>query len=134
MFEKLKAKGLLKPLDPRPIINPLPTKFDVSKRCAYHQGPDHDTNKCYNLHCAIQDLIDTKVIAPPTRLNITNNPLINHNFGRGPRINCLILEEEGGEDPYELIYDILRCFKMTWEELMGITSTTRNDIWSEDNS
>ena len=112
MFEKLKVKVLLKPLDPRPVIKPLPTKFDVSKRCAYHQGPDHDTNKCYNLHCAIQDLIDTKVIAPPTRLNITNNPLLNHNFGRGPRI-CLILEEEGGEDPYELIYDILGCFKMT---------------------
>ena len=29
VFEKLKAKGLLKPLDPRPIPNPLPTRFDV---------------------------------------------------------------------------------------------------------
>ena len=112
VFEKLKAKGSLKPLDPRLVPNPLLAKFDVSKRCVYHQGPRHDTDRCYNLHRTIQDLIDTKVNAPPTRLNITNNPLLNHNFGRGPRI-CLILEEEGGEDPYDLIYDILGCFKMT---------------------
>ncbi|KAL0001387.1 hypothetical protein SO802_015168 [Lithocarpus litseifolius] len=30
VFEKLKAKGLLKPLDPRPIPNPLPARFDVT--------------------------------------------------------------------------------------------------------
>ena len=46
VFEKLKAKGLLKPLDPRPIPNPLPARFDVTKRCAYHQNPSHDTDKC----------------------------------------------------------------------------------------
>ncbi|KAL0008446.1 hypothetical protein SO802_009948 [Lithocarpus litseifolius] len=119
VFEKMKAIGLLKPLDLRPILNPLPTKFDVSKRCAYHQGPRHDIDRCYNLLHAIQDLIDTKVIAPPTRPNITNNPLPNHNFGRGPRINCLIPEEEVEEDPFGLIYDILECFMLTWEELMG---------------
>ena len=28
VFEKLKAKGLLKPLDPRQIPNPLPARFD----------------------------------------------------------------------------------------------------------
>ena len=36
VFEKLKAKGLLKPLDPRPISNPLFVRFDVCKRCAYY--------------------------------------------------------------------------------------------------
>jgi len=93
VFEKLKTKGLLKPLDRRPIPNRLLAKFDVSKRCAYHQGLGHDTNRCYNLCHAIQDLIDTEVIVPPARPNITNNSL--HNFGRGPRINYLISEEEG---------------------------------------
>ena len=132
VFEKLKTKGLLKPLDPRLVSNPLPAKFDVSKRCAYHQGTGHDTDMCYNLCHAIQDLIDTKVIAPPTRPNITNNPLPNHNFGRGPRINYLIFEEEGEEDLSELIYDLPECFMMTWEELMGMTSTTGYNIWSED--
>ena len=72
------------------------------------------------------------MIALPTRLNITNNPLPNHNVGRGLRINCLISEKEGEEDLFELIYDLPKCFMMTWEELMGMTSTTGYDIWSED--
>ena len=132
VFEKLKEKGLLKPLDPKPVPNPLPARFDVSKRCAFHQGLGHDTDKCFSLRHAIQDLIDTKVIAPPTRPSITNNPFPNHNFGRGPRINCLMSKEEGEKDPSELIYDLPKCFMMTWEELMGMTSTAGYDIWSED--
>ena len=119
VFEKLKAKGLLKPLDLKSVPNPLPAKFDVNKRCAYHQGPGHDTDRCYNLCHATQDLIDTKVIVPPRRPNITNNPLPNHNFGRGPRINCLIPEEEGEEDPSNLIYDFPECFMLTWERVNG---------------
>ena len=82
VFDKLKAKGLLKPLDPKPIPNPLLSKFDVNKRCAYHQIPGHDTDRCFTLRHAIQDLIDNKVIVPPTRPSITNNPLPNHNFGK----------------------------------------------------
>ena len=113
VFEKLKAKRLLEPLDLKLVPNPLPAKFDVSKRCAYHQGSGHDTDRCYNLHHVIQDLIDIKVIAPFTRPNMTNNPFPNHNFGRGPRINCLISEEEGEEHPSELIYDIPECFMCT---------------------
>ena len=46
------------------------------------------------LHHATQDLIDNKVIMPPTRPSITNNPLPNHNFGRGLGINCLMTEVE----------------------------------------
>ena len=113
VFEKLKVKGLLKPLDPRPIPNPLPSRFDVNKRCAYHQGPSHDTDKCFGLLHAIQDLIDNKVIALPTRPSIANNPLPNHNFRRGPKINCLMTKEEGKEDLTELIYDLPECFMMT---------------------
>ena len=133
VFEKLKAKGLLKPLDQRPVPNPLPVKFDVSKRCAYHQGLGCDTDRCYKLHHAIQDLIENKVITLLTRPNITNNPLPNHNFGRGLRIDCLFLGEEEEKDPSNLIYDIPKCFMLTWEELMDISSTTGYDIWNEDN-
>ena len=32
-----------------------------------------------------------------------------------------------------MIYDIPKCFMLTWEELMGISSTTRFDIWNKDN-
>ena len=131
-IEKLKAMGLLKPLDPRPIPNPLPARFDVTKKCAYHQSPGHDTDKCFGFRHTIQDLIDNKVIALSTRPSITNNPLPNHNFRRGPMINCVMAEEESEEDPSELIYDLPKCFMMTWEELMGMTSAVGYDIWSED--
>ena len=94
VYDKLKVKGLLKPLDPRPIPNPLPSRFNMNKRCAYRQGPSHETNHCFTLHHAIQNLINNKVIAPPTMPSITNNPLPNHNFRKGPRINCLMTEEE----------------------------------------
>ena len=46
VYDKLKAKRLLKPLDPRPIPNPLPSRFNVNKRYAYHQGPGHKTDCC----------------------------------------------------------------------------------------
>ena len=133
VFDKLKVKGLLKPLDPRPIPNPLPSRFDVNKRYAYHQVPGHETDHCFTLCYAIQDLIDNKVIAPPTRPSITNNPLPNHNFGKGLRINCLMTEEGNKEDPSGLIYDLPECFVMTWDELMDGTSTTTAgyDIWNE---
>ena len=113
VFDKLKAKGLLKPLDAGPILNLLPSRFDVNKRCANHQVPGYETNRCFTLHHVIQDLIDNKVIAPPTRPSITNNPLPNHNFGKGPRINCLMTEEENKEDLSSLIYDLPECFMMT---------------------
>ena len=103
----------------------------MSKRCAYHQGLGHDTDRCYNLCHAIQDLIETKVIAPPIRPSITNNPLPNHNFGKEPRSNCLMSKWEGEEDPSKLIYDLPKCFIVTLEKLMGMTFAIAYDIWSK---
>ena len=73
------------------------------------------------------------MIMPPTRPSITNNPLPNHNFGKGPRINGLMTKERSKEDLSVLIYNLLECFMMTWEELMDRTSTTttRYDIWKK---
>ena len=31
-----------------------------------------------------------------------------------------------------MIYDLPKCFMMTWEELMGMPSVIGYDIWSED--
>ena len=53
VFDKLKAKGLLKPIDLRPIPNPLPSGFDMNKRCSYHQVPGYDTDHCLALRHAI---------------------------------------------------------------------------------
>ena len=93
------------------------SRFDLNKRCAYHQGPSHETDRCFTLRHAIQDQIDSKVIALPTRPSITNNPFPNHNFRKGLMINYLITKEESKEDPSDLIYDPPECFMMTWEEL-----------------
>ena len=41
-------------------------------------------------------------------------------------------KEESEKDPSELVCDLLECFMMTWEELMGMMSTARYDIWNED--
>ena len=133
VFDKLKAKRLLKPLDLRPIPNPLPSGFDRNKRCAYHQVPGHETDRCFTLCHAIQDLIDNKVITPPIRPSIANNPLPNHNFGKGPRGHCLMTEKDNKEDPSDLIYDLPECFTMTREELMDRTfaTITGYDIWNE---
>ena len=43
-----------------------------------------------------------------------------------------MFEEGGEEDSSKLIYDLPKCFMMTWEELMGMTSVAGYDIWSED--
>ena len=44
-----------------------------------------------------------------------------------------MIEEENKEDPSNLIYDLLECFMMTWEELMDKTSIIAigYDIWNE---
>ncbi|KAL7198069.1 hypothetical protein ACSBR2_020564 [Camellia fascicularis] len=83
-------RGYLKPLDPRPLPDPLPTKHDPTKYCAFHQQPGHDTDHYFRLRHEIQDLIDNKIIAPPQPLkpNITTNLLPPHEKNRPPpRLN-----------------------------------------------
>ncbi|XP_028077313.1 uncharacterized protein LOC114279294 [Camellia sinensis] len=76
----LTKRGYLKPLDPRPLPEPLPAKHDPTKHCAFHQQPGHDTDRCVCLRHEIQDLIDNKVITPPQppKPNVTTNPLPPH--------------------------------------------------------
>nr|POE60391.1 hypothetical protein CFP56_33313 [Quercus suber] len=65
-LEKLQAKGLLKPLDPKSIPHPVPRRYNLNAHCRYHQGKGHTTDGCYNLRHAIQDLTDQQVITPPS--------------------------------------------------------------------
>ena len=136
VFEKLREKDLLRPLDPKPIPNPLPKWFDNSKRCAFHQTPGHATDQCYALKNSIQDLIDQEIISPPARPNITTNPLPNHVVGQGPKINCLIEEEsKTQEELLAMIQDIPSCNTLIWEELMikePPLPKPRIDIWNEE--
>ena len=70
-LERLQAKGLLKPLDPKPIPHPMPRRYNPNAHCRYHQRKGHTTNRCYNLRHAIQDLIDQQVITLPS---LASNP------------------------------------------------------------
>ena len=69
-LEKLQAKGLLKPLDPKPIIpHPMPRSCNPNGHCGYHQGRGHTTDKCYYLRHEIRDLIEQQVITSPSLAN-----------------------------------------------------------------
>ena len=41
IFEKLRSRDLLKPLDPRPPLNPLPKNYNENKYCKFHQTKGH---------------------------------------------------------------------------------------------
>ena len=61
----LLRKGHLKPLEQRPLPDPLPPKHDPAKYCAFHQQTGHDTDSCFRLRHDVQDLFDNRVIAAP---------------------------------------------------------------------
>ena len=83
-------KGHLKPLEPRPLPNPLPPSHNPAKYCAYHQQHGHDTDQCFRLRHEIQDLVDKNVILPPEKPNVTTNPLPTHNQAPPPkRVNLI---------------------------------------------
>ncbi|MBY3556066.1 hypothetical protein HGI15_22285, partial [Modestobacter lapidis] len=96
VFEKLKARNLLFPLEPRPLPNPLPRYFKEHEYCQFHQTKGHHTNQCMRLRHEIQDLIDKKIIAPPnpsSQPNVTNNPLPTHAVPPPAQINALGLDD-----------------------------------------
>src|SRR6187397_3296804 len=59
-FGKLHHKGLVMPIGPIKDLVPeaRPPKWDPNKHCKYHQSKGHDTEECWKLKEAIQDLID----------------------------------------------------------------------------
>ncbi|GMP88786.1 hypothetical protein CsSME_00040639 [Camellia sinensis var. sinensis] len=54
--EVLLRKGHLKPLEQRPLPDPIPPKHDQTKYYAYHQQTGHDTDSCFRLRHDVQDL------------------------------------------------------------------------------
>ncbi|XP_070049699.1 uncharacterized protein [Nicotiana tomentosiformis] len=80
LFQRLRQLDVLRPIEPK-IPNPSPRNLDYSLRCAYcSDAPGHDTEKCWHLKRAIQELIDTNqiVVQSPEAPNINQNPLPTH--------------------------------------------------------
>ena len=58
-------RGHLKPLDPTPLLNPIPLSWNRNDHCAFHQRIGHMKNSCLRLKHEVQDLIDQRVITKP---------------------------------------------------------------------
>ncbi|XP_019259297.1 PREDICTED: uncharacterized protein LOC109237444 [Nicotiana attenuata] len=85
---------MLRPIESK-LPNPPPKNLDYSLRCEYCSGtPGHDTEKCWHLKNAIQELIDTNWIEvqTPETPNIKQNPLPTHE-----ETNMIEIVHKGGE-------------------------------------
>nr|XP_016446958.1 PREDICTED: uncharacterized protein LOC107771997 [Nicotiana tabacum] len=89
LLQKLIQLGLLQPMPPNR-QNPESPSYRVGTRCAYHSGREgHDTENCWALKRAIENLIEEKLIVLRDEEipNVTNNPLPAHN--NGPAIGMI---------------------------------------------
>ena len=76
-YENLSSKGFIKPLDPTPMPNPIPSTWNLNEYCHYHQKFGHKTDNCFRLKYEIQDLIDNGTLPNPniiTKPNIRKKP------------------------------------------------------------
>ncbi|XP_070008734.1 uncharacterized protein [Nicotiana sylvestris] len=90
----LRQLDMLRPIQSK-LPNPPPKNLDYSVSCEYCSGtPGHDTEKCWHLKSAIQELINTNRIevqaleAP----NINRNPMPTHQ-----ETNMIEIMHKGGE-------------------------------------
>ncbi|GMQ05633.1 hypothetical protein CsSME_00050586 [Camellia sinensis var. sinensis] len=70
-LEALIRKGHLKPLEQRPLPDPIPAKHDQTKYCAYHQQTGHTTDDCFRLRNDVQDLFDNGIIPAPVQQSLS---------------------------------------------------------------
>ncbi|KAF5932946.1 hypothetical protein HYC85_029117 [Camellia sinensis] len=107
-LEALIRKGHLKPLEQRPLPDPIPAKHDQTKYCAYHQQTGHDTDSCFRLRHDVQDLFDNESVSTrepvvPTDLNETAVPRIALSLETQPlRFQTLNLNSEGSTVNYDV--------------------------------
>src|SRR3989441_7054821 len=83
VLERCIKKGLLRPLELKPLPNPLPPSFNQQAYCDFHQTRGHDTNNCKRLKHEVQDLIEQCKIPDPEQgqPSTRKNPLPNFSSG-----------------------------------------------------
>ncbi|XP_019226600.1 PREDICTED: uncharacterized protein LOC109208050 [Nicotiana attenuata] len=94
LFPKLVQMGLLQPV-PQTRQNPASLSYRAGTRCAYYSGAEgHDTDDCWTLKRAVENLIEQKriVLKDEDVPNVTNNPLPAHN--NGPVIAMICEDKE----------------------------------------
>lgn len=65
ILEEFERKGLLNPLESKPLPSRIPRHYNLDHYCCFHQQKGHDTNNCDCLKHEIQDLIDAGKIQDP---------------------------------------------------------------------
>ena len=90
VYENLSSKGFIKPLDPTPMPNPIPSTWNLNEYCHYHLKSNHKTDNYFRFKHEIQDLIENETLLNPniiTEPNIRKNPLPNYHRALPPYQN-----------------------------------------------
>ncbi|XP_070025064.1 uncharacterized protein [Nicotiana sylvestris] len=80
LFHRLRQLDMLRPIQSK-LPNPPPKNLNYTVRCEYCSSTlGHDTEKCWHLKSAIQELIDTNrvEVQAPEAPNINRNPMLAH--------------------------------------------------------
>src|SRR3989442_4263519 len=117
VLERCIKKGLLRPLEPNPLPNPLPPSFNQQAYCEFHQARGHDTNNCKRLKHEVQDLIEQGKIPDPEQgqPSTRKNPLPNFSSG-----GVYVIGEYKSEE------EILR--EIEKEEAWAVKSKAMNEV------
>src|SRR3989440_5592406 len=67
ILERYIKRGLLQPLEPKPLPDPLPANFNLQAYCKFHRVKGNDTDRCRRLRHEIQNLIDEGKIPDPDK-------------------------------------------------------------------
>ncbi|GKV33975.1 hypothetical protein SLEP1_g42406 [Rubroshorea leprosula] len=83
VYNQLTAVGIVTPIPPPKVQDPLPKGFNPEVQCIYHSGGvGHDIENCWSFKHLIQNLLEEKKIAFETSdkasPSITSNPLPEH--------------------------------------------------------
>ena len=123
-YENLSSKGFIKPLDPTPMPNPIPSTWNLNEYCHYHQKFGHKTDNCFCLKYEIQDLIDNGTLQNPniiTKPNIRKKPSPDYHRAPPPYQNWVQVDE--------IEWD---CSKLIETTNVNINAVEVQGIWDEE--